>query len=149
MHSMDTIRTLLEKAQSHRLFLVFKYGISGCVGAAIQLVTDYVFVEYLHLSYLLGTAVGFVIAVVVTFILQKYWTFGDSEHGRAPRQFFLYGLVAFGSLALNVVLMHFFVEWMSVWYMLAQMYTIVIVTGASFVCNNLLTFKESNFFKKT
>lgn len=145
---MDTVHTLFEKVQPQRLFLVFKYGISGCAGAAIQLVTDYVFVEYLHLSYVLGTSIGFVVAVTSTFVLQKYWTFGDSEHGRAPRQFFLYGLVAFGSLGLNVLLMHVFVERVGVWYLLAQMYTIVIVTGASFVCNNLVTFKESSFFTK-
>ena len=55
-----------------RLYFLLRYGITGVAGGVIQIAFLYVWVSFLGLqnSYLVGLVFGFIIALVVSFLLQ-------------------------------------------------------------------------------
>jgi putative flippase GtrA len=145
---MQTIRALIKKYS----FLI-RYGISGATGGFLQTFLLWVWVSLLGLEeyYLWGLVVGFCITIMVTFSMQKYWTFGDKEHHhRTRRQFVLYAATAVASLALNTLLLflskEFFersgYDFFHIWYLIVQVIIIFIVAFLSFLFNFLITFKE-------
>lgn len=131
--------------------LLLRYGIVGVVGGAIQTLTLYLWVGVLHLEafYLFGAVVGFCAALLVTFTLQKYWTFRDHENTEVQRQFVVYTGIALASLGLNILLLHMsklLLEYAGLnffdgWYLFAQIAIIVLLAGASFIANYFLTFR--------
>ena len=126
-----------------RLWFLLRYALSGGTGAIIQLLVDVLAVEVLGLHYQWGVVSGFLLALVVVFSLQKYWTFKEYTRKHIPRQFSLYTLTAVGSLIANSVFMHVFVEYVGFYYLLAHTLTIGIVAVGSFLVNNYVIFHGS------
>lgn len=131
-----------EKLPQKIRFLI-RYGISGATGAFIQITTDMLAVDVFGAHYQVGVVVGFCIAVTVSFLLQKYWTFRDGGREHLEIQLISYVLIAIGSLVANVLLMYVFVEQFELFYLVAQILTIGIVVGLSFLLNNFITFRHS------
>ncbi len=131
-------------------FLV-RYGVVGVAGGLLQTLTLYLWVGVLGLQnhYLVGAVVGFCIALAVTFVLQKYWTFGHREHTRVHTEFITYTSIALASLGLNVVFQHLAktlleqrgFDFFNVWYLVAQVVSIGILAGLSFMANYFFTFR--------
>ncbi len=134
----------------HAFFI--RYVIVGVLGAAIQTLTLYAWIDVFGLRawYLGGLVVGFCVALAVTFTLQKYWTFGDTVHQRAPRQFVWYTGIALASLAGNALLLSLAkgiftslgLDFFHLWYLGAQICITGFVAAASFFTNRLTTFKD-------
>jgi len=123
------------------LYFVIRYGIVGIIGGLTQLFFDYLFIEVFETWYMYGVVTGFLVALALTFTLHRYWTFQLYDSVDADRQFLLYTGTAVFSLVGNVSLMYYFVEVLLMWYVLAQIITICIVSGLSFLFNTFITFR--------
>ena len=125
---------------------LLKYAVTGATGGVIQVGILAWWVEMVFhgdpLKYRGGVILGFCAALAITFTMQKFWTFQSRDYTGAPRQFVLYSLIAMGSLICNERLMFFFVERMGMWYIAAQLITIAIVAGISFMLNYGFTFRS-------
>jgi putative flippase GtrA len=136
-----------------KIRFLLRYGISGLTGALIQVVSLYVWVSVLNLkdTYLLGLVVGFVLALIASFLLQKYWAFRDNGKERTPIQFVSYSTVALSGLTLNALLLAgarelstiFSIDFFQGWYMLAQVFSVGVVSVFNFSMNFLFTFKHA------
>ena len=124
-----------------RYRFVVKYLIAGGIGAGTQVASLAFFVEVLHLWYMHGVVYAFGVALVVAFTLQKYWTFERRTTKGMRRESFFYTLFALLSLGLNASLMYLFVERMHVWYLAAQVITVLLLAGLTFLLNRRFTFK--------
>ncbi|PIR83427.1 hypothetical protein COU19_00500 [Candidatus Kaiserbacteria bacterium CG10_big_fil_rev_8_21_14_0_10_56_12] len=137
-----------------RSALLVRYGLVGAAGGVLQTLILIVWVDLLGLAnyYLWGAALGFVVALAVTFTLQKYWTFRDNERAVWRRQFALYSSIACMNLVLTLVLLWAgkrMLEWLKLdffhgWYVLVQIVIIVFLAGLSFAANYLITFATSS-----
>lgn len=146
---------LSEHLSAHRPFIAFlvRYGAAGLAGALTQTLILILWVSVLGLKehYLTGVVLGYSVAVVLSFALQKYWTFRDRAHHRAPQQLFLYTLFSLLNLGLTTILLHsikqFFegagVDYFSGWYVVAQIAVIGIIALMSFVSNRYVTFRHT------
>ena len=123
------------------IYFLMRYTVAGLVGACIQVTADFIFVDVLHRHYMEGVVVGFFVTV---FLLHKYWTFNERTSSHTKRQFGLYTFISLWSLLANVILMYMFVGMFGLWYVLAQVCTVVIVSGMSIAFNVLITFKTSS-----
>jgi len=124
-----------------RYRFVVKYLIAGGIGASTQVLSLAFFVEVLHVWYMHGVVYAFCVALVVAFMLQKYWTFERRTTKGMHRESFFYTLFALLSLGLNAALMYFLVERMHVWYLAAEVITVFLLAGLTFVLNKRFTFK--------
>lgn len=74
----------------------------------------------LGIPYLAGSVTALFVAMLVGFILQKYWTFQDRSSERMHIQFALYAALALGNLAVNTLIVFLLVEHAGAYYLIAQ-----------------------------
>ncbi len=122
-------------------WLLARYIVSGLTAAAIQLGSLALLVEKGILSHTAAVPVAFVLSAIVAFILQKFWTFGHRTIEGMHFQIGLYMVLLAVALLLNVILMYVFVDLAHMWYVLAQIVTIALVTIVTFLSNKYFVFK--------
>lgn len=122
---------------------LIRYIISGGTAAATQILLTAFFTDIVGLWYLISSSIAFIIAVVVSFTLQKFWTFRHKEtkgmHGQAT----VYLLIALAGLAVNDGLMYLFVSVLGIHYLLGQ-----ILSGGIIACFNYFLYAKLVFKKK-
>ena len=134
-------------------WFLMRYAIVGACGGGIQTATLYTWVEFFHLEkyYIFGSIIGFCLALLVTFTLQKYWTFRDRAHSQLKKQFFFYTSIAITNLTLNIFFLHtskvileaLGLDFFHIWYLIVQVGIVVLLAGLSFMANYLFTFNRN------
>lgn len=87
----------------------FRFVISGTVSALVHMSVFSVLLLY-GVWYITATTVGFCIAFIVSFSLQKRWTFKNTETDRTHRQFVAYLALQIGNVCLNAGGMYILVQ---------------------------------------
>jgi putative flippase GtrA len=113
-------------------FKYFKYIVSGGTAAFINIALIYGLTEYLHIYYLLSATMGFIFGALVSFFLQKFWTFQDNRRSNLERQLFWYFTIGLVNLALNTVCIYVLVEYLHVWYVAAAFVVGLLIAFVSF-----------------
>jgi putative flippase GtrA len=139
--------------RKNRILLLMRYGASGIFGIIISIFVLFVWVTLLgwEETYLLGVGTGFILALAVTFILQKYWAFRDSESSRTPQQLLSYSIVAVLGLVLNTGLLagakkifeSLPLDFFDGWYLIAQIGIVILISIFNFCMNFLFTFRHA------
>lgn len=120
---------------------IIRYAITGFLGACVQVFTLYIFVDILHVWYLIATGLALSVAMIFTFTLHKLWTFKEHSFEHLKRQTIIYILGVSASLFTNICLMYLFVEICNIWYLFAQVLALGITAGGSFIFNRNVTFR--------
>jgi putative flippase GtrA len=116
------------------------YLMIGGFTAVINLSLLYLFTDVLRIWYLLSSGVAYVISLIIHYTLNRVITFQNTSKAVA-KQFIVYLCIAFVSLGLNLLLLSFFVEVLKVWYLLAQVFVILIVFIFNYVAHRTITFR--------
>lgn len=132
--------TIAVWGERHKLL---RYLMSGGMAAAVNFVFLYIFTEWVGLYYLISVVVAFIIAVVVSFLLQKYWTFQDRESRDVRRQMMMYVSVATINTVINTFLVYVFVEYGGLHYMFGQFFASGIIALESFFVYKFFIFKNT------
>jgi putative flippase GtrA len=118
---------------------LIKFGIVGFSGLCIDFGITYLFKEKLKLNKYLANTCGFSIAVVNNFLLNKFWTFNNSNTAWRL-QLIKFVLFAIVGLAINNVLLYLFHEKWNIKFYQAKAASIVCVFFWNFFTNLLYNF---------
>jgi putative flippase GtrA len=120
-----------------------RYLISGTTAALTQLVVTFVLTEGLGLYYLSSACLGFVGAFIVSFLLQKFWTFEDMSHENVSVQVPLSLTIALVGLALNTLLLYILVEYFHLWYIFSQFISMGLISTSNYFVYKAWVFRPS------
>lgn len=134
----ERIETLL----GPRIFKLVRYLISGGTAAASNLAALFFLVQFGHVQYLKASVLAFVMSVVVSFTMQKFWTFHDRPVHDVHAQFARYLVVILANLALNTALVYLLVEMANVWYLAAQFMATVVIAVTGYVGYQRFVFRD-------
>ncbi len=109
-----------------------RFFISGGTGAAVNVGVLFILTHVAHVWYLFSSIVAFVIAVCVSFIMQKYWTFQDKEREGIHVQASWFGLLALVNLGLNTLLMYVCVDGLGLHYIIGQIIASLLIALESY-----------------
>ena len=133
--------------ETSRLLLKIKlirYLISGVTAAAVHLFLVFSLTDIFGIWYITSAVISFVVSLAVSFSLQKFWTFRDARIHVAPRQMAQYFVFAVVMLVLDAALLYVAVEFLGIWYLLAQIFIFGGIAGISFLVYNHYIFKRTN-----
>ena len=136
---MERIRVLLDRLP-FREWRIVRYLISGGTSAAVNLSLLYLFTDIFHFWYIYSAFIATGVALIVSFTLQKLWTFQNFSTDRVHVQFPMHATLALLNIALNAVMLFAFVEWLHLWYLAAQ-----VVVGVLLACVNYTIYKKFIF----
>lgn len=105
MKGNNTLTTMLPT-----ILMVIRYGISGAGGFMANMSIFLLFFKIFHFHYLYASAVAFLGGAVVSFLLQKFFTFSNHALEGVKRQFMLHIALLSCNLVANIALVYFFVD---------------------------------------
>ena len=111
---------------------VVRYIVSGGTATASNFVVLYTLTEFLHIWYLTSSIFALLMGFAISFILQKFWTFQNAGFERVHIQLPLHIALSLANIAINTVLLYGFVQYLHVWYLLAQFINAVLLACMNF-----------------
>lgn len=123
-------------------YKVLRYLISGATAFGVDIFFLYAFTEWVGLYYLVSVVGAFLIAVVVSFVLQKFWTFQDTSRGGLHKQASLYIAISIINTGINTFLVYLIVEHLGSHYILGQFLSSGLIALESFFVYQLVVFKK-------
>lgn len=123
---------------------VVKFFISGSLAGVVDLLFLFIFHGLFSLGIVLATSLSFLLSFLVSFYLQKLWTFRNTEEKKVPRQLILYLLNSFLSLNMNGIGMHLLVSQLGVWYLLSQVIINLLLGALNFVVYKFIVFRNDD-----
>jgi putative flippase GtrA len=119
---------------------VIRFVISGGTATSINLGAVFMLTHFLGLWYVLSSITAFFAAFLVSFALQKFWTFGEDPTTYTHAQALLFLAVVLVALIINTTLIYSFVEYAHLHYLFAQF-----VSGIFIAVMNYFTYKHIVF----
>lgn len=119
---------------------IIRYIFSGGIAVFANLIILFILTKYLHLFYLISAIIAFCSGILVSYSMQKFWTFKDYQMDNMPFQFYIFLRYSIMILCLNTILMYLSVDVFGLWYMFSQ---IIITIITSFI--NYLYFSRIVF----
>jgi len=135
------IKFFIKQAYKNKLYI--KYIISGGTATLIDFSLLYFFTDIINLYYLISASIAFLVAFIISFCMQKFWTFRDNNRKKINKQIFLYFLVGIIGLVANYFGMYILVEKYNIWYIFSQ----AIITSILAI-GNFLVYRYIIFIKK-
>lgn len=124
--------------------MVLKYGVSGSIAVLVQIGTLILSVEHFSINHIPAAAIAFITSAIVAFTFQKFWTFRDHSLSHSHFQMISYLILALLAFFLTMLFMYFFIEILHIWYVLAQIITIGLVTIVTFLTNKNIIFNRQS-----
>ncbi len=139
---MYTKITAFVTSRWHLSAQIVRFVISGGASALTQLILLYVFTQFFGIWYLFSLILAFAISLGVSFTLQKFWTFEDTETSGMHLQIPSYLAVTLTNLAVNAALLYIAVEFLKLWYLFAQVLIEGIIAISSFFIYKFVIFRR-------
>lgn len=117
---------------------LFRYGVVGGFGTVLHLVIIFLLVEYFKLTPLVSSVAGFFIVLVVSYFLNRFWTFQTKNTNRF--QFIKYVIVSLIGLVINVSIMYITIDILLWPYLLGAITMSFFVALTNFILNQVWTF---------
>lgn len=122
---------------------LMRYLISGGTAAFTNIAFLFVFTNYFHIWYIASAVMSFSIAFVISFILQKYWTFQNVSKKNIHHQLVVYFTMAVINLFLNTGMLYIQVEYLGIHYLLSQIIAGVIIAIESYFIYQIFIFGKA------
>jgi len=119
---------------------VLKFSISGSVGMIIDFTFTIIFKEYFQLNPYLSNFFGISVALAIIFILNKKWTFADTNKN-INRQFQQFIIVSSFGFVWNSGLVYLFYQYFGLSFYVGKFLAIILVGIWNFSLNSIFTFK--------
>lgn len=122
------------------LLKFLKFGVVGLSGMVIDFFFTWLCKEKLRWNKFLSNSIGFTLAAISNYVLNRIWTF-ESENPDVAGEFFSFVLVSVIGLGLNNLFLYVFHEKLKINFYLAKVFAIGLVTIWNFAANYLITFR--------
>ncbi|MFA6554483.1 MAG: GtrA family protein [Candidatus Paceibacterota bacterium] len=124
-----------------------RFLISGGTATFVNIALLYVFTDVFDIWYITSAIMAFVIAFVVSFTLQKFWTFQDMSKEGMHRQAIIYFTMASFNLCLNAGLLYLCVEYIGLHYLSAQILISILIAIENYFVYQFLIFRRTILIK--
>ncbi len=126
---------------------VLRFGISGGIAVLLGLVSIYVLTDIFHVWYVVSSIIAFTITFLVSFSMQKFWTFREKTISRIPVQGSLSLMLGGLNFVLNVILIYILVDFLHISYLIAQVIIYAFFGALDFFIYKLVIFKSQQNYQ--
>ena len=133
-----TARTVQALRRPHNWIQLFKFGLVGASGFAINL---FVYKLLLGLGPHQAAAISFIVSAASNYWWNRHWTFAGQKGSFALQgiRFYTVSIVAF---AVNQLWLAVFLDWLGWGKLVSQAMAIILVTPLNFLGNKLWSFRR-------
>ncbi len=118
---------------------ILSFGVVGAIGMVIDFGATALLREKAKLNEYIANAIGFMLAVINNFLLNKYWTFHDYRT-LSTLQFSKYAIISVIGLSLNSVFLYLLNRFLRIPFYWAKLLATALVFLWNFIINSYITF---------
>ena len=111
------------------------------------MVSIYVLTDIFHVWYVVSSIIAFTITFLVSFSMQKFWTFREKTISRIPVQGSLSLMLGGLNFVLNVILIYILVDFLHISYLIAQVIIYAFFGALDFFIYKLVIFKSQQNYQ--
>jgi dolichol-phosphate mannosyltransferase len=141
------VKLFVEENPLTRAFLPYvrsiKFLCAGALVVIVNLTVLYLMTHFGHVHYLLSETTGFGVSFIVSFLLQKFWTFSNRELKTVHVQGMFYLLLQITNLGINLALLYLLVQYLHLWYLVSQILISLFLAVISYQISNRFIFIHS------
>jgi len=146
-------RTFLKrvfKLFTSKLFLKqgIKFAIVGAIGTFVNLTILYLLTEIFGILYLISESIAFIISLLNNYILNKVETFKEDIKENPFKKGIKFALISIIALIVNLTALYILVEYIGIFYLLAELFAIFFAFFINFLGNRFWTFKTKKLIIK-
>jgi dolichol-phosphate mannosyltransferase len=128
--------------RSRELWRFVKFCLVGLSGVGVNLGILWLLVEKAVLDEVLSSAIAIEISIITNFLLNNYFTFRDKRQtGSFFPRLVKFNIVSLAGAAINLGLFWFFTSALDVYYILAQVFGIIVATLWNYFLNTIWTWR--------
>ncbi|MEO8085928.1 MAG: GtrA family protein [Bacteroidota bacterium] len=116
-----------------------KFGVVGASGMVVDFGITFLLKEKVRVQKYVANAIGFTIAVISNYMLNRWWTFESMNH-EVVREFSSFALVAVIGLGINSLILWMLVSKAKFKFYLSKLLAIGVVTFWNFCANYFIIF---------
>ena len=121
---------------------IFRFLVSGGLAVFANISCLFLLTEYFHVYYLYSSVIAFFVGFLVTFFLQKFWTFRNRDRSKTSRQMFVTLIVTSVNLFINTCFVYVFTEFAHLWYMGSQILSSLVISVETYFLYKNFIFRE-------
>lgn len=137
---METKENLFEKVYKLK-DRFFKFLFVGGFFTILNYAIFYVLFRFFGVHYIVSSATGYTIGLILGYFVNKFWTYGVSKDSKEDYAF-KYLLVYMVSLVTGALFLKFLVEYLLIDERISNVFSIGLSTMTNFLGTNFLVFKE-------
>lgn len=119
-----------------------KFVVAGFLATVVNLFFLFIFFQLLEIKIIYAASSAWLLAFIISFSLQKFWTFRNFSIKKMPKQLLYYIIILIISLILNARWMYLLVEGLEIYYLLAQIIVILVIGFLNYFVYKFIIFKE-------
>jgi|GEM_PF-115458 len=132
----------LFKAKAKNSFIqLFRYGIAAAAALVVDTFLLFTLTEYFGVHYLLSKIIGNAAGIFVNYILNVLWVFHNRRYS-GLEEFSLFVLTGLIGMAVNILILWFFTEIVSLHYMISNIFVIIIGYFVRFYLRKYILFRD-------
>ena len=133
------VDTLFRNETDSVFIQLFRYAIVGGLAFIADFGSLFILTEVFDIQYLVSASIGFVIGLVVNYLLSIQWVFNHKETNRNRGSEFLgWFVIGIAGLGLNALIMWFFTDILSLFYLISKFISTIIVFAWNFFARRFL-----------
>lgn len=119
-----------------------KYCYTSIFSSLLVFVLFFVSTSILHIYYLLSFVVVYIIGVSFSFVINKFYIFNLFTPKRLSKLYFQFFIIDFFAFIGNLMLLYILVDFFNIWYLLAQLFIILVGSPILFMGYKNLVFSH-------
>ena len=118
-----------------------RFSLVGVINTLLHYLVFFVLFDRFGVFHLLASTLGFVVAVINSYLMNRYWTFQATGRG-VYIEFARFFTVSVVALMVNLMCMALLVEWFGIYPPYAQLLAIVLTLIVNFLGNKYWSFRQ-------
>jgi predicted glycoside hydrolase/deacetylase ChbG (UPF0249 family)/putative flippase GtrA len=127
---------------SPRFLEVIRFVIAGVISTGSNLLLLFLFTDILGLWYIASAITSYLLAIAISFTLQKFWAFAHHSVAHVREEVFWYILNNVFGLVFDAVGLFVLVEYFGMWYMFAQFILLALIATWNFFIYRFVIFRR-------
>lgn len=115
---------------------IIRFVVVGGICFILEFALLYALTEYLYIPYLISSALAFIIALIVNYLLCVYVVFHAQNQSNTKRTWFI--ITSIAGLGVNQIVMYVTVEKFGIWYMFAKFFAAAIVMIWNYITKKII-----------
>ena len=135
------LKKILLESTNNTFLQFIRYTFVGGFAFVVDFILLYVLTEYMHIYYLLSATISFTVGLIVNYLFSKIWIF-QTERKIQLIEFLVFSFIGVIGLGFNNLFLWLFTEYCAIHYLLAKIFTTIIVYIWNFFARKYILFNK-------